>query len=221
MIEELVIEKFKQIKYLELKNLSKINIFVGNNGCGKTTLLDYIYKDNYKNAYNYECFMETYYDKHKNETIKLLNIFYPYIKDIKNNSIDNKMYLVTDDFNKIYINDMGTGFLEIFCFIIENIFCNKYKNSVVTIDNFGNNLDFLSLSKLIKLMRECTKKNNTQFFISTNNIEMISALINIYDNKDDTTNRFVNYYYLSNDNSNHSVFKYDIDTLLKKTRFPS
>ena len=43
MFESLKIENFRSIKNLELQDLNKINIFVGENGVGKTTLLDAIF----------------------------------------------------------------------------------------------------------------------------------------------------------------------------------
>ena len=43
MFESLKIENFRSIKNLELQDLNKINIFVGENGVGKTTLLDAVF----------------------------------------------------------------------------------------------------------------------------------------------------------------------------------
>ena len=43
MFNKLKIENFRGIKNLEIKDLNKINIFVGENGIGKTTILDALY----------------------------------------------------------------------------------------------------------------------------------------------------------------------------------
>ncbi len=46
MIKEIIIRDYKNIKYLKLKDLRKVNVFVGKNYCGKSNILSYI-KENY------------------------------------------------------------------------------------------------------------------------------------------------------------------------------
>lgn len=43
MFKELVIKSFRGINNLEIKDFQRINLFVGNNNCGKTTVLESLY----------------------------------------------------------------------------------------------------------------------------------------------------------------------------------
>ena len=42
MLNEFTIEAYRGLKNLELKDLKKVNIFVGPNNCGKTSILESI-----------------------------------------------------------------------------------------------------------------------------------------------------------------------------------
>lgn len=43
MIEEVSIENFKGIKYCEIKDIGKVNLLIGRNGCGKSSIMEAIY----------------------------------------------------------------------------------------------------------------------------------------------------------------------------------
>ena len=43
MIEEVSIQNFKGIKNCEIKDMGKVNLFIGRNGCGKSSILEAIY----------------------------------------------------------------------------------------------------------------------------------------------------------------------------------
>jgi hypothetical protein len=43
MIREVTIENFKGIKHCEIKDLAKINLFIGRNSCGKSSIMEAIY----------------------------------------------------------------------------------------------------------------------------------------------------------------------------------
>ena len=40
MISKLLVERFRGINNLEIKNLNRINLFVGDNNCGKTSVME-------------------------------------------------------------------------------------------------------------------------------------------------------------------------------------
>lgn len=43
MIREVAIDNFKGIKHCEIKDLAKVNLFIGKNGCGKSSIMESIY----------------------------------------------------------------------------------------------------------------------------------------------------------------------------------
>jgi len=50
MLDKLCLKNFKKFDVLELKNLSRVNLFVGDNNVGKTTALEAIFSFSCKNS---------------------------------------------------------------------------------------------------------------------------------------------------------------------------
>lgn len=82
MLEYIKVKNFRSIDNLEVESLRKVNIFVGENNCGKTTLLEAIYLN--LNSLNPSSLMEIYINirrlklitTHSNEVLKALNDIY-------------------------------------------------------------------------------------------------------------------------------------------------
>lgn len=81
MIENLIIENFKGINNLEIKGLKLINVLVGDNGIGKTNILDAI-----EFLYTNHIFMK--YDEQSPQAIE--HLFYQ-------NDINNKITITSDN----------------------------------------------------------------------------------------------------------------------------
>lgn len=93
MLEYIKVKNFRSIDNLEVESLRKVNIFVGENNCGKTTLLEAIYLN--LNSLNPSSLMEIYIN------IRRLKL----IKDTANNifsmfDIDKNIEITTIDSNK-------------------------------------------------------------------------------------------------------------------------
>lgn len=177
------------------ENLGDINILIGINGGGKTTLLESVYcqiksfQDRTDNNVNI-CFLreENIEDheaeiisvfnaiingkgRHLNNTLELIQSIYPSIVDFSVSYDDRMLYVHFKD-SKIPLNAMGAGFYSIVR-IIAGVWLAK--GGYLLIDNLGRGLHLDSTDKICDYIIESVAQDNTQVFISTHCPTCLSA----------------------------------------------
>ena len=140
-------ENFNFLSNLHIKQvLPKVLMFTGNKGVGKSTLI---------NHFLFSIFDAENYDN-KNNT---LNENSKYLKQFKDNSFSNVIYLKGSDFKSVKIDDIRNLKTKIF----QSSILNRERFIVLDdIELFNHN----SLNALLKIIEEPTKK--THFFLINN-----------------------------------------------------
>ena len=172
----------------ELRNLSDINLIVGPNGIGKTTLLQSILEHTKINGMEF-VFIEDY--TCLDFRIRLIDIdniinkqFLKYIQifDSSINDVFFERYLRELDISFIKYNPFNSFKSQKFSALTEIsiIILNALilKNGVLLLDNFGGNLSLDTMYKLWNILIEISKMNNLQIFAVVQNMDTIISLNN-------------------------------------------
>ncbi len=126
MYEEIKIENFRGIKSLELKDFKKVNLFVGKNNCGKTSILEAIFWSLNPLDINIPVSLGIFRNFHGSEALEISNFFKRFETSLK-----SFFYRLED--NKISISS--------------KIFGNKEKIEIEPYYGEENILDLNILSK--------------------------------------------------------------------------
>ncbi|MCL2312757.1 MAG: hypothetical protein FWC41_09795 [Firmicutes bacterium] len=175
------------------KNISeKINIICGKNGVGKTELLEDLEKICGYNKFAYRVvYVSSVIDKYmvwdmvnvnKDLVIEILKYYDENIRDVTIDleyKDDIHIYIY---YNKIYYNNSPRKRLYDRC-------CNALtqllkiaigianaKDTIVFINDFNTDLHYKLLDKLAEKIVSIANENNVQFFIVSNNIQLINSL---------------------------------------------
>jgi AAA15 family ATPase/GTPase len=185
MINEIKIEDYKCFKNFQLTNLKQLNIIVGENGVGKSALLEYINnKDPLKNWVEFND-PKKYGDSTKHFIEK--NKFF--LQKIYPDLIDIHFIDMTDNFRQIKIEIkekklpicyMGDAFQKVFqlLFLIHNC-----QNTVLAIDEIENSIHYTNMPIVWEMLLSASRELNVQLFITTHSYEMLEYLQKTIENQ--------------------------------------
>lgn len=188
MLTSLKITNFRKFINLDLQNFSRVNVFIGSNGSGKTTVLESI-KLNLHNIYDIKIFNYTNniddynINQFKCSYINLFNkskhhILLNFLKEVDNkilnlNIIDNEIYVDIGSDKVIPLNSLGHGILKMISLISMII---HSKDQIILIDEIENGIYYKNISKLIKVIDKLSNEFNVQLFITTHSNDFINGL---------------------------------------------
>lgn len=151
MIQNFEIRDYRQFKNAKFDNFANVNLFVGENDTGKTTILKFLYCISYQLR------------NIKNNNMRACNIF-QYINNIYtfNNFQFGTSYKPTDKLKKLYLYDGNT--------IHFNASISNSKNETISSNNNINNYDYDYKSLFIPA-KEILSIMNSIIYLKNQNIE--------------------------------------------------
>lgn len=152
MIKNFEINDYRQFKNAKFDNFANINLFVGENDTGKTTILKFLYSNSYILKYM----------KHHliNKNKELLNVYV-------NNDVyinDNDYYAVNSKIKKLYLFDQYNDIIR-----FKTIFSNS-KNEIITSNDNINNYNY-DYKPLFIPAKEILSIMNAILYLENQNIE--------------------------------------------------
>ena len=177
-----------QFNSLKIKELGRINVFVGKNNCGKTTLLKHIHKNRkgsrFVSSYLTKSF-DNFVDIENEYLLKMLKVIEPDIEQIFkkiDNSTQHKKNIfflkIKDVENPINILKFGDGILRVFEIGLNLLYC---KNSLLLVDNIDIYLHHTVLPDVFKIIKEVAEKLDIQIFATAHSWDCVEALAHICD----------------------------------------
>ena len=181
MLTNLTIINFKKFKKLKLNNLARINLLLGNNNSGKSTILEAIELS--KNTEfdvrsfqkrNIQYIRDLYINIVKNKKGLLLEKLRIFDASIIEFELINDGFLVDVGLEKMLpINYLGTGIISIIYLIIYML---NSENGILLIDEIENGIYYKKIDKLIQVIDELSIELNVQLFITTHSEDFVSRL---------------------------------------------
>lgn len=183
-LPRLGIEHYRGLEKLEFKNLGQINLIVGANNCGKTTVLDYVF-DTYHKVGNY--FPVKFVHAHKvlglpflvprspqesAEIARLLAIADPGITRVDEKSLSLYVYhqrLGFADFRRL-----GSGVQRLIQIALA---ISHAENGVALIDDAETGLRPAIMCEAFAWIVRWAKKHNVQMFLTTHSLDLVDALV--------------------------------------------
>lgn len=171
---------------IEIQNFNQVNIFVGDNGIGKTKKLSAIFRNlkkkknviflknkiSIQNKKNFSL-IASISNKQKNEIIILLQKICPYIINIFFEESLKKIFVYDEERKRnILPKTYGNGFSKALAIAL-SVFGTS---DVVLIDEFENGLYKDSHRKIYESIFPFFKESQKQLFITTHSCEVIEAL---------------------------------------------
>lgn len=184
-LNSIKIKDFCGIKELEINDFKRINVFVGKNSVGKTSVLDLIlHKADNKLNFKLDPIMVNV-GSFKKDLLKLLNkLFNVNIVNIYYDEGCKKHYFVFKNSEEQYELPCGRvsdGIKKVFVIFLDLYY---YENGVLTIDDIETHLHFSIQKEFWKAVLKACKLYNVQLFTSTHSKEMIINLIESVDNEE-------------------------------------
>ena len=196
MLNKIHIKNYAGIKDLEIKDFKRINLFVGDNGVGKTTVLNCI-----NNNHDPVCMIcnksnnEDYFtaswrvllsgDKKQQllrimKFVEIMKEFEPRLVGFEKNSSD-EIDIVMNDQSRVHIREMGSGFLWFLRFLLTIDFMGDAP-AILCIDEIDNGLHYSKQEYFWKTMFGFLKqRKNLQIFATTHSYDMIKALSEVFE----------------------------------------
>jgi AAA15 family ATPase/GTPase len=156
MINEINIEKFKCFENINIKGFKRINLIVGDNGVGKTTLLEYI------NAY-YKQAAVNYFLQKKNFN------FFDNIKEL----MSIIKYISPYSSEEMMMQGILSGSEDRIVSIIGSIYYGNDK--AYFFDTIEKSLHYRMMKKFWKVIFELSIEKDAQIFATSYSKEMIAA----------------------------------------------
>ena len=201
-LKDIYIKKFKILKDFKINFTDKkvdiplpIVVIAGINGTGKTTLLEYIYKENEncfyfpadKNLVDIKSFMPKYIEKmvyeedvkaseiYKRVRVNINEIFKNFNLNLEFDSRDGagELYFRNKKGEKFLIDEISTGEKTLLSKVLY-LYLKEIKDSVILIDEPELSLHPIWQSKILKLYENFAKKNNCQIIIATHSPHIIA-----------------------------------------------
>lgn len=199
MINKIKIEKYKCFKNFQLANLKHLNIIVGNNGVGKSVLLEYI-EENFQDKNNQTIFFKKIYDYPFKDWFNLADWYFyrqpekliPFIKKYflclkeKFNIIDielNGRYTLEFVYNKnkkVCFQNMGDAVRKIVYLLLS---IHEAQHGILLIDEIENSINYTNMQIVWEMLLSASKEFNVQLFITTHSYEMLEYLQKAIENQ--------------------------------------
>ncbi|WP_243397460.1 AAA family ATPase [Crocosphaera subtropica] len=222
MLKTLTIENYRCFENFSINNLSKINLIVGQNNIGKTSLLEFINDlDNYNTLLlstndNYLENVEKIWDliqltPREDKVIEALQIINP---DVEKIGLTISQYTkqirlkIKGEDNPIPLSSMGEGMKKIFGLIIKAVIL---ENGVLLIDEIERGLHYTAQTNMWRLLTKTAQELNVQIFATTHSWDCISAFIKALDNIEDKS--FGKLFRLNNQSGKLRAVEYKSDEI--------
>ena len=197
MLEQLRIENFRCFKSFELEHLGRVNLLVGKNNSGKTSILEALkifFSDDKNIALrnklvksssltpqeSLELFNQVVSTPEEDLVYQALQIIEPNIEriapignEIKNNSRGGFFVRLKDIQKRIPIGSMGDGIWRMLGLSLALV---SAKDGVLLVDEIDTGLHYTALEDMWKLIWETSKKLNVQVFATTHSSDCWKAL---------------------------------------------
>jgi AAA15 family ATPase/GTPase len=186
MINEIKIEKYNCFENFQLTRLKQLNIIVGENGVGKSALLDYINNKDplkhwvkFNDPKNYGDSTKHFIEKNKFFLKKiepdLIDIHF-----INCSPLNYRQIKIEIKEKKLPLYFMGDAFQRAFqlLFLIHNS-----QNTVLTIDEIENSIHYTNMQIFWEMLLSAIRELNVQLFISTHSYEMLEYLQKLIENQ--------------------------------------
>lgn len=182
-LPRLDIEHYKAFEKLELENLGQINLIVGANNCGKTTVLDYVF-DTYHRVGNH--FPIKFVHTHKvlglpflvprspqesAEIARLLAIADPGITRVEEKST---LYVYHQRIGSVDFPRLGSGVQRLIQIALA---ISHSENGVVLIDDAETGLHPAIMYEAFAWIVQWAKKHNVQMFLTTHSLDLVDTLV--------------------------------------------
>lgn len=145
-------------------------------------------------------------NKQEDAILDVLRIIEPNLKDIQ--LLGNKVMVDVGLDRRLPINVLGDGFSKILSLILSIYDC---AGGMLMVDEIDNGLHFSVMPKLWESIISAVKKNNVQLFVSTHNIDMLKALVDVVSYKDESL--VASYKLLRKSDDEIVALKYEIESL--------
>ncbi len=172
MFDKLCIKNFKKFDTLELKNLSRVNLFIGDNNVGKTTALEAIFSFSCKNSLPAKITNEL---PHRGEN-EVRKIFVALERTGAMNELineTNKTFGVK--INGIETTDTFGDGLRRWYYLLGNMLI--FPNGIHCIDNVDFEFHQRIYGAFSKQLLNYAHKYNNQLFMTTHNIEYMDTFL--------------------------------------------
>ncbi|EAZ89485.1 AAA family ATPase [Crocosphaera chwakensis] len=196
MLKTLTIENYRCFKNFSIKNLSRINLIVGQNNIGKTSLLEFInsldtnnsilisvnddYLDNIEK--NWDLIQLT---PKEDKAIKALQIINSDIERIgftvSQYPKQIKLKIKGKD-QPIPLSSMGEGMKKIFGLIIRAVIL---ENRILLIDEIERGLHYTAQTDMWRLLIKISQNLNVQIFATTHSWDCICAFQEVLEDRED------------------------------------
>lgn len=120
-------------------------------------------------------------NKQEDAILDVLRIVEPNLKDIQ--LLGRKIMVDVGLDKRLPINVLGDGFCKILSLILSIYDC---AGGMLIVDEIDNGLHFSVMPKLWESIVSAVKKNNVQLFVSTHNIDMLKALVDVISYEDES-----------------------------------
>lgn len=190
---KLTIQNFRGIQNLDIKDFQRVNLLVGRNNCGKTSVLEALFlisgMGNPQLPVNIHFFRDIgltarlqldkrldrlIVQKNLEEIISMMREIEPTLKDIRLGA--NGIIYTDIGLDKLMpLNLLGNGIRRLLA-IVSAVF--DAKNGILLIDEIENGFHYTSLKTLWKAVCRAAQDFNVQVFTTTHSYECIEAFAN-------------------------------------------
>lgn len=118
-------------------------------------------------------------EKREAEIVEALKLIEPKIKDIQ--LIDKKIMVDVGLSSRLPVNVLGDGVRKILSILLA---IHSAKGGMLMIDEIDNGLHYSVMQNLWKVILHACKKNDTQIFVSTHSADLVSALVEVFNQED-------------------------------------